>query len=89
MDDLKLNDNKKKLANKGKSKVGESLNKYNSLREAADNEMQYKTRVEEKKSNNKKIQDSLTDKVNSSHGIWVPGVIRVRVLSTKNYRTWI
>jgi len=45
---LKLNDFKKKLANKGKSKVGESLNNYNSLREAVDNEMQYKTKVEEK-----------------------------------------
>jgi len=46
---LNLNDIKKKLANKGKSKVGESLNNYNSLREAVDNEMQYKTKVEEKK----------------------------------------
>jgi len=49
LNDLKLNDIKKKLANKGKSKVGESLNNYNSLREAVDNEMQFKTKVDEKK----------------------------------------
>ena len=49
LNDLKLNEIKKKLANKGKSKIGESLNNYNSLREAVDNEMQYKTKVEEKK----------------------------------------
>ena len=49
LNDLQLNDIKTKLANKGKSKIGESLNNYNSLREAVDNEMQYKTKVEEKK----------------------------------------
>ena len=46
---LKLHEIKKKLSNKGKSKIGESLNNYNSLREAVDNEMRYKTKVEEKK----------------------------------------
>ena len=49
LNDLKFNEIKTKLANKGKSKIGESLNNYNSLREAIDNEMQYKTKVEEKK----------------------------------------
>ena len=49
LNDFKKKDIKKKLANKGKCKVGESLNNYNSLREAVDNEMQYKTKVEEKK----------------------------------------
>ena len=44
----KLNNIKSKLANKGKSKLGESLNNYNSLREAVDNEMLYKTKVEDK-----------------------------------------
>ena len=42
---IKLNnylpvDMKNKLTNKGKSKIGESLNNYNALREAIDNEMQ-------------------------------------------------
>jgi hypothetical protein len=40
---------KNKLTNKGKSKIGESLNNYNALREAIDNEMQYKVKVDEKK----------------------------------------
>ena len=51
---IKLNnylpvDMKNKLTNKGKSKIGESLNNYNALREAIDNEMQYKVKVDEKK----------------------------------------
>ena len=56
LNDLKLNEIKKQLMNKGKSKVGESLNNYNSLREAIDNEMQYKTIVEEKKNIIKKFK---------------------------------
>ena len=67
LNDLNLNDGaptpsrlrleiKNKLANKGKSEIGESLNNYNSLREAVDNEMQYKTKVEEKKNIIKKIK---------------------------------
>ena len=39
LNDFKLNDIKSKLANKGISKIGESLNNYISLREAVDNEM--------------------------------------------------
>ena len=56
LNDLKQNEIKKKLANKGKTKVGESLNNYNSLREAVDKEMQYKTKVGEKKNIIKQIK---------------------------------
>ena len=56
LNDLKSNEIKTKLANKGKSKIGESLNNYNSLREAIDNEMQFKTKVEEKKNIIKKFK---------------------------------
>ena len=56
LNDLKLNEIKTKLANKGKSKIGESLNNYNSLREAIDNEMLYKMKVEDKKNVIKKFK---------------------------------
>ena len=56
LNDLKLNEIKTKPANQGKSKIGEPLNNYNSFREAIDNEMQYKTKVEETKNIIKKFK---------------------------------